>query len=436
MIFTIAVIIVTAWTTASLPRVTTLQDLVQVGVGYANLETPDALQAEDIVRWGRLLNASAPQQDHLAQQYRHFVDRHNAFMENEGRDYLSQAAELSRVQRDAGMRSKEYLDATSRFDQSSEHFRTGLERLENEYIDALVPVLEEHQLDTLHLCRLEASRRQLRTQKFLTRWANIDLRLVWEAIWDESISEADCNAMENVLAEYENRVTLSLERAVRQQRRARSDLLHLFIQADAGELDPVAVTARYRAIWDRIGNLFRIVREETQLALELAIARLSPALNERFEAEAKMAAFPELYPDTTEIDRLLKALLASSDIDTDTKDDVRDLHVAYLEEYRAVCMKLESVCVEWGDQSARGQSGYEPQKLKDELEPMLNQRTEVSEKWFALLKDQVGEVVVTAHQPKPISTVRSAAQWRAMNTGQLKPAKQLRERARQSQGGM
>jgi len=407
-------------------RAVSVRDLMQVGMPYANLMIPDALQIEDVERWGLMLQATDPQVAYMRDRYAQHVERHNAFMQRDGSHYIRECASVGGLRATVKISSPEYIQALKTHLATANKFQSELERLENVYIDSIIPALSESQVELLYVLRNEASRRQSRCFHHLTRWTDVDLRRVWEAMWSDSVSQSDNRVMGALLIEYESRVTPLLHRAAMHQREASIEALELFAQANAGHIDSQTLDVRHRSICDRIGDAFRRVREATEDAVAQASLLLSSETARRFFAEARMAAYPELYPDASEYDCVFERVLASEHVRDDVKAGVRDLQAAYREEYQAVCRDMETMCIEWGDQNARGVNGYQSQFLAGALAPLLEKRTQVSLKWLAFLRDLAGHQLVDANMPSGAPMVRSPLQLKATSAGRFQPDRQFK----------
>lgn len=407
--------------TNPLPRALTVLDLADFNGPYGNLQNPAALQAEDVDRWARTLDVTAQQLEFLQQRYIEFAERHNRYMEHDGKAYLAKCRELGDLQNTTTLTSREMLRTTEELLGQTRRFQAGLEQRELEYVDSLVPVLNDEQIDQLYLLRNEASRRQSRSFRFLDRWSNVDLRLVWEAMLSDDIGAADREAMERLLADYEVRVTPLLARLAEQYASNGVEIMEIMADEAEGRINTETATNRYRAAWNKIGNAFEQVQKATQDTVTQASVILTEPVGKLFVAEAKMAAFPELYPDRTYCDQLFINLMTNATITPQQQQDVMALRLGYQEQYAAACLELETFCIEWGHRRARGESGSQRQFLTDELIPRLAKRDEISAKWLHLAEDVVGEQVVKAHMPNPPSMQRTPLQRRATSAGTIDP---------------
>lgn len=416
-----------------LPRATTIQDMIEPGMPMGNLMNPAALQPEDVERWGKMLDVNEQEMMHLNQQYVQYVSRHNQLMEIDGKAYLQTCSELGNLIRTDRLTSPAVLQATRDLHAQARRLQDNLERLELEYIDSLLPGLTEAQSELVYLFRNEASRRQSRSFPFLDRWSNVDLRFVWEAMLSDVVNEADRVAMDTLLADYETRVTPLLDRLARQLSAASVEILELMVAEGSGGVDSETATSRHTAIWNRVGNAFESVRTATHVAVIQASNVLSQPIADRFVAEAKMAAFPELYPDDGDLERLFAKLLSGGELDDQKRNEAQSLRVGYREEYVAICQRLESLCIEWGDRRSRGKSGSQRQFLAEELQPLLTKRDEVSTRWLELLTAVVGEDAIAANMPSAPPVTRSPQQRRATSAGTIDPEQVFKDRTRREQ---
>ncbi len=381
------------------PHATTVQDMILLGVPYGNTANPESLQLEDVERWTRMLAVSEDQCRRIITRYEHFVARHNEFMETTGREYLRQSQHVGELQ-SAGedLTSPIFAAALHDLRSATEQFQQKLERLELEFIDSLVPDLTESQVDQLYLLRNEASRRQSRSFPHFSRWSNVDLRLVWEAVWSDDVSESDNSVMAAILANYEIAVTPLLDRSLDRYWDIVVDLVDAAVDHAGGDLSDDQFLAKYKSLWNGLADVLKRIRVATESAVSQAESQLSPAVAREFVNAAKRCAFPEIYPDPDTRTELFANLVGDQSI-AKHQQILADMQMAYETEYRAVSMELESFIVEWGDHLTRGEDGYQHQFFGPALKPFVEKRNAVNRQWLDRLSELLGADIVKAHMP-------------------------------------
>lgn len=160
-------------------RTKSVHDYVEMGVSYINIAAPKhGIQPEDVERWAAILNAAEEQQEFMRLQYGAYADRYNAHLDRVAPQYLEECAQTNAIVTGTG-RSNESVKVLAFLLRSSKRLWADLEQLDNEYLDSISPALTEEQIAQLAVCRGEISRRNSRTSRFLTRWADMELRMVW-----------------------------------------------------------------------------------------------------------------------------------------------------------------------------------------------------------------------------------------------------------------
>ena len=397
-----------------------ISDFVSVGVGYGNLPTPEVLEAIDVERWARMLQASDEQRAFMLSQYAQFVSRHNEFLDEEAPRLLEKAAEFGKTQL-VDLPSAEVAKAANNLAQATSRMHSELEQLENEFIDSFVDTLTDDQVDRVYLLRNEASRRQCRSFWHYGRWTKVDLRLVWEATPKDGFSAEDQQQLEVILDDYETRITPLLRRMARVHWAGVTEMSILIAKQREGGIDDATFRNRYLSIWNRFGDSVQRIGVVTEQTVRSAQDSLPINIGARFVAEAKAAAFPELYPDANALDGLFRNLTTDAELSTKIKEASNALWVYYQPEYAAVCKEAEDFCIHWGNMTSRGTDGYQTQFFAEAFKPLLEKRNAVCERWRAEVVRAVGKKVVASNTPEAESTARTPSQLRATSAGVRPP---------------
>lgn len=419
--FLVVGLILTRTAIAEEPK--TLQSYLHMGVGYSNLPLPGVLLPEDVERWARTIAASDEQRAFMLVRYDEFVKRHNELMGQLGPSVVTLSAEFAEKSK-PDVSVDELERAAIALQSSIRRFRDFSERVENDYIDAIMPGLTDDQIDRLYLLRGEASRRQSRSFRHLSRWTNVDLRLLWEEMDRNSLEASDAKALETILDDYETRVTPVLRRMSNVYWTGAIEMSVMVARHSNGKIDSDELRNYYHRMWNSYGDATARMREITQQTLNMIGEALPGQGGVRVIAEAKSAAFPEVYPDSRSIEMLFVKILESDMVNDGDAKTVEDLRNTYLVEYRSICNELESFCINWGDKASRGTNGYQQQYLRGALQPLLQKREQINEKWTATLASAVGEELVRTSMPTPSPVaVRSGLQRRSTGAGELRPLK-------------
>jgi len=405
--------------TGVVPRARTLAEQMRLGQGYTGLTNPDALQMDDVQRWGRMLQVSQSQLDHMMVKYAEFVDRHNKVIDEQGAQYRELCALVGTLDSE-GWDAPGLIPAMKQAEVERRKLQNELERLENEYIDSFVPVLNDEQIDLLYLLRNEASRRQSRSFHVFTKWANVDLRVLWDALLTEDVPHEDAAVINRILLEYEVAVTSMWQRAADCHWRGVIDIADLFADIRSGRLaDGAEEIRRYQAARNPYGEAFERLRHATERAVADAEAQLSAPSAKRFVLEAKIASFPEFYPDMSCLDQLFEKLAVCDELKSADRKSVLEMHAAYRLEYSQACRELEALRVHWGDQQTRGVDGYQ-QFMAEAIQPLIEKREAVSTKWLQLLRDHFGADLIQKHHVVGEKPALTPSQVKATSAGTIR----------------
>jgi hypothetical protein len=381
---------------AAEPR--TMVDYVREYGGGANMNVPiDPLRPADLDRWSDILNASEAQQQFMRIEYQAFVDAHNAYLDREAPRYLGMTVEFWDVVQAEGLSSWALVEIMRKLDQASDRVRRELTAIELEMIDKLAPILTEEQIERLDILRLESRRRNCRTFISFGRWADVELRLVWDASGRPAASPAELERAETILLDYERQLTPLICRQSELEFRTRQDLLQNRINRNEGTVTFEEGTTRYIQIQNRRGDAARDVRLLHERTTDHIAAVVSDEVAASFITAAKEVAYPELYPDPTDLKLLISTVQNDLSPEDATFGVLQELWNRYSVEYERTCNDLESLCVKWGDKASRGVSGYQIQFLPEALKPLLAERIELSRRYLTKLHEHLGPEVLERH---------------------------------------
>jgi hypothetical protein len=421
--FAVVVSIIASIAATAEPNPKAIQDYVSNGVGYSNLPAPEVLEMEDVDRWARMIRASDQQHTFMRIQFERFVAAHDALLDREVPRLLGQSAAVARAQQ-SGAAPDDFARAVHALTTSSRNILNECERIENEYIDSISAGLTDEQATRVSLLRNESSRRESRSFQFFARWTNVDLRLVWESMNRDDFATEQCEALEHVLEDYETQITPQLHRMAQVYWDGASDMSILVVQQSAGQLDSSSFQHKYHELWNRFSDASDLVRETTEKTLQI-IETLGQPISEAFTAQAKIAAFPELYPDLEEVGSVLQKLLADTAISDDQRARIEALNLRYKHDYAQASKEAEAVCIQWDNKRSRGTSGYQTQFREQALQPLLQKRNDNSRQARAETQDIVGkdmlQMTMRAIKRPERTTTLSKATDAGLGTPRLPP---------------
>lgn len=356
-----------------------------------------SMPATDVERWAKLLDASDAQFRFMKIMYEQFVQEHNEYLDREAPIYFMLGAELSELHDYKRPPSPEFLARAEDRDRASTRIRQDLIAIEHRFIASFESALTEEQLPRTEILRMEATRRGCRTYFSRSRWADIELRRVWEDAALTYASQDERERVEMILAEYERQLTPLICQRSDMVFEVRRGLTARQLAVEAGDISHAEAANRYRQIMERRLNASTRIRSLNEATVGRIVHVLSDEVASVFASSAWQAAFPELYPDHTALHGLFALMIADEDFDDDEADRVASLFPEYSRRYDALCHQLETICIEQGDKSEAGISGYESQFLASALSPLLTDRKELSIQWFDLLIEQFGDDVLVRY---------------------------------------
>jgi len=377
----------------------TIRDYAAEYPRRANVNIPEQpLQPEDIDRWAKILGASEAQRKYMFHEYRHFVDRHNAYLARQAPEYLSMSAQLSELLRSGGLSSPDAAELSRRLDEFSKLIRQTLTSHERTYINALKPVFHPGQHDRFVLLQHDATRRNCRTFFSHARWVHVELRPVWLRSAEHLASSSEREQVGKILDEYELQLTPLICRQSNLQFERREQLWENRIARASGKLSPGEARERYEQLMSSSINLVQRIRKLHERTIDRITQVLPHQVAQVFIAEAKHIAFPELYPDPFELNALFAMIEKDEEISEEMELTVAALSASYRADYDRVCDELESMCIEWGEKIESGHvNDYLPQHLPPALKPRLGERQNLSRRHFEKLVEHLGPEVLARH---------------------------------------
>jgi hypothetical protein len=391
----VLVVSATALANASDLRPKVVSDYEMPGVGYLNIAVvDDVLGLAELERRACIVKASEAQLHFIRAMYDDFVRRHNELMDREASVHVALAAGLSAQWKLTGSGSSELVESAKTLERHGIRLRRQLEMLEQELITTIEPILALEQAAFVEAARQRAARRQHRIFPLVVRWADVDLRDVWEDAALPLAGPEDIEAAEAILAGYDQGLTALLRRytdaKIDFRMQTRDSRLYLSQSATS--------YADHRAIFERLaarkldaGRRIRALNEQT---LGSMVDQISDEAGAALLARARATAFPELYPDPTALHGLVGGLLDDRGVPMEQKSDLTALFQTYVQAYRRACEELEAMCVEWGDRTEGGETGYEPQLLPQTIKPLLDERDAISRRWLEKMRVVVGADLV------------------------------------------
>jgi hypothetical protein len=398
MILTLTLCTSVLWAEAILDEPRSMHHYVREHGAGANMDVPRRpLQRSEVERWGHILNASDAQRQFMLIEYERFVERHNAFMDLEAPGYLALGQKLAEVIQTEGVSSPAVVELGREVDQANVRLRNQLIAVENSFIDTIEPILTPEQAERVPLLRHDARRRNCRTFRSFMRWIDIELRDIWTATVAEMASPEYARHVEAILADYEPQLTALICRRADLQFELRAELRANRIARTEGVITFAEANARYQRIMRRRLEADRAVRQLNEATAERIASALPEDLGSAFVVATKQAVFREVYPDRTQVHEFMNRVADDDEIGDDQRFIVSQWRDAYAVEHKRLCDELESLCVEWGERSSEGISGYQIQFLSDALKPLLEERTELSLRYLEKLHELLGPDVLARH---------------------------------------
>lgn len=358
----------------------TVRDYFELEVGYINLMLlTGVLERSDLDRWARILNASEAQEDFMQRQYAQFVAQHNATMDRLIPKHLALSAEADAIRVEHGTGSWELVEANRSLHRDNLRIREELARVERNYIDSLIPVLADEQVQRLEILRLAATRRQHGDVHLRVRWSKVELRRVWEMVDRELIAADEWNEIEAILLDYDRTLNKHTRRLLDSFWTQSTRLMRLFAERYADQsISPEEFFERHQRIMRQtVQPQLALARFNRQTSEEIAQA-LSGHVAAAFQQHLRESVFPELYPDQTALHGLFEALLDDDEVTDEGREVVTSLLIQYSDRHEKMCDDIEAFCVEWDERGAKGENGYQTQLLPGALKPKLQQRRDLA----------------------------------------------------------
>lgn len=380
----------------------------EFGIGM-NVNAPrHALGVEEVERWGRMLDLSEAQLLFVHSEYQQFVERHNEFLDREAPRYLALTVELREISRAEGISSPRFARMTKEVDQASINLRHKLSSLEQSLIASIKPVLTKEQAERLGILTHETTRRNCRTYYGVARWSDVELGNIWDESAAALASPLERQLVLPMFAEYGARLTNLVCRRADVDFEVRERLMDNRVAREDGRVTPAEARDRYRQIMNLRLDAAQQIRSLHEETVTRVAQTVSDDVGSVFIAAAKQAAFPELYPDNAALHDLLAALTDDDELDDENGVAVRGLAQQYIVQHEQLCKQMERKCITWGDNTAAGISGYEPQFLPDALQPLLDERTRLSCSYLQQLLGLLDQDVLDRHAdaiPAPFRSI-------------------------------
>ncbi len=383
---------------ASDARPKAILDYADRGTRYTNIAvTREVLQPADVERWGRLLDASEAQLQLMQAQFAHFVEEHNALLDREAPRLLRASAEIHLAREAEGGYTDAHGQRMTALLQHCARLRRQLEQVEQHYINNIESFLTEQQVQRLPILRNEAVRRQAHVNRGTMPWASADVRTLWEQTDQALVSPEDREWIYEILWEHDLAITPIIRSMTDSFWRGRMEVARLVPDWQSGVMSHNEYIQRNELSKSRfLRSLTRLSALNESAAMQIAEA-LPEQTADEFLALAKSAAFPQLYPDRESLHEVFANILADEELEQDTAAAVKELANVYDDEYRRLADEIERFYFDFARQGTLDRYGFFPQDLPAALEPMLQQRRELSQQWMQQLAETVGEDVLSRH---------------------------------------
>ena len=373
-------------------------DYSQPRVRYTNLAvSQQALSSSDVQRLGGLLNASDAQLQLMLAQYAEFVRQHNALLDREAPQLLSMSAGIHLAQKDEGGYTEAHSERMKTLLRHASRLRRQLEQVEQSYINTIEPFLTEEQVARLPLLRNEAVRRQCRVPPTTFPWTQFDVRAIWDSVDVSQLSPDDQQWVQDILWEHDLTATPLLRAMTDAYWRTAAD-----ISRDVGRLQSGVLPGdEYNRLYEHAKRPFLRSLQRIATLNENTVSQIVQTIPshtaDQFHRLAESAAYPELYPDPTALHSGFKAIIEDEQLARDVVMTVNELQPAYELEYEQLTTEIERFYLQWAERNVVGRDGYFRQHLPRALQPHLDRRSELAQRWLDRLAQAVGEPVLQRH---------------------------------------
>lgn len=372
----------------------TVFDYTEPRVQYTNLAVSRrALDRSDVERWGEILDASEAQLQTMLAEYAAFVEEHNALLDREAPRLLAASAEIqkAREEDDLGEYTDDHVSRMRSLIGHASQLRRQMEQVEQAYINSLEPFLAASQVDRLQLLRNEATRRHCRVPATVLPWADVDVRTLWDQVDDARLSPEDLEWIGQILWEHDQQLTPMLRAMTDTYWRGTVAGARRVVDLQSGRIGPEEYVASFeRGRQPFLRSLLRIgmLNEST---VSQIVEFVPESIGSRFLLIAKAAAYPAAYPDSSSLHTGFRSLIHDEGLESDQVEIVERFFESYSLEYEQLADELERFYLEWGQLNVLGRTGHFNQDLPQALEPKLERRRELADRWVVRLAESVDE---------------------------------------------
>jgi len=169
------------------------------------------------------------------------------------------------------------------------------------------------------ILRREATCRQCRLGRHRLRWADIELRDVWEQVDPVVPSPAETLAIENILDRYEVELTQASCRYAEALIAWSSRLRRYHAERHHEQISSDEFLQKHDRVNAELASASRRIAELNVTTLEHIERTVSAETAQSIWRLAREAAFPEVYPDDTAIHDLFKRTVRDEEFD----DEIR-----------------------------------------------------------------------------------------------------------------
>lgn len=379
-------------------RAKTVFDYVEPRVRYANIAVSfEVLRPADVERWGQLLNVSDAQLQLMQSQYAGFVEQHNALLDREALRLLHASVDIHLAREAEGGYTSAHSDRMTALLRQGARLRRQLEQVEQAYIDSIEPFLTEEQVLRVPVLRNEAVRRQCRFGGHTMPWAHVDVRSLWERVDQTWLSPDDQELVYEILWEHDLANTPIIRSMTDTYWSSRIEIARHLPAWQSGAMPHDEYVRRYeRSQEPFLRSIIRLSTLNENAAMQIVESMPEQVAND-FLLVAKSTAFPQLYPDWDALHEAFSIIIADVELEREVVVDVEALSEAYADEYRRLAERLEKFYFDFAKEGVLGRFGFFTQDLPEALEPMLQQRRELSQQWMQRLAETVGDEVLQRH---------------------------------------
>jgi hypothetical protein len=322
----------------------------------AGLLVPPPISRHEIARYKTILNLSDAQGTLLDRLHSSYAQQCIKLQEEHGPPIVAAATQLAELNGQFGTAA-----AHLQLRQLEDQFVASLCKLEQNMLGQLMAALTEQQLEKLDRVRLHRDRRSCSTLMFYVSKSKLDISRIIEEL---RLPADAMNAIEEMLYEYEIRVTPAIIEADKLHKQSAPQMTNL---QEAGEYDAqgnrlnLDRNSPETIEWFRQGREAQLRVYARRAIAERRIARvnddmlpqiltlLSPAEARRVQDTYNARAYRRVYPDNTAPDALVTAVVGSDQLTHEQSEALTSMFSEYRRKHDRLNNTMKDAIDSWRD---------------------------------------------------------------------------------------